>query len=302
MWTLQFYFFLEFIDSLSKLCLKDLSEELCLELTSSLQTDPVALERFYKSFGLDPVKLRTTGLWNIREFFPDTSVRLLKEVFEALQLYDLVELLEKVTKPRALRTALPLKEIEKLPIASSRPTKIYSKAEVLIISYDENGVAEDEAVKLGSFFQDLNPQSQVTSLTAKASEELFEDLRRLRISKAIKEQEAMMADNREKMLKELLKQKIPDSWYDERERGYWSNQEAVPETNEQLLSMFLKEKPEMQRELRELVGKREQWTKERIPIIEEVKQKEEELKRENEKFKMAVVTHISNWKEQTDDG
>lgn len=273
-----------------------------MELTSSLQTDPVALERFYKSFRLDPVKLRTTGLWNIREFFPDTSVRLLKEVFEALQLYDLVELLEKVTKPRALRTALPLKEIEKLPIASGRPTKIYSKAEVLIISYSENGAAEDDAVKLGSFFQDLNPQSQVTSLTAKVSEELFEDLQRLRISKARKEREASVAENREKMLKELLKQKIPDSWYDERERDFWSDEEAVPETNEQLLSMFLKEKPEMQRELRELVGKREQWTKERIPIIEEVKQKEEELKKENEKFKMAVVTHISNWKEQTDDG
>ena len=77
------------------------------ELTSRLQNDQVALERFYRSFGLDPGKLRTRELFDIKELFPDTPVKMLKDVCEALQLYDLAELLDKVTKPRALRPALP---------------------------------------------------------------------------------------------------------------------------------------------------------------------------------------------------
>ena len=96
------------------MCLKDLSEDMTAELTSKLRSDPVTLERFYQSFGLDPKKLSARGLRNIGEFFPDTPIKMLKEVFEALKLYDLVELLEKVTKPRTLRPALSLKEIEKL--------------------------------------------------------------------------------------------------------------------------------------------------------------------------------------------
>lgn len=114
------------------------------DLTSRLKSDPVALERFYRSFGLDPVKLRTKELWDIKEFFPDTPVKTLKDVFEALQLYDLVELLDKITKPRALRPALPLKEIEKLPSANNRPTKIYTKAEVLIISCSGRELADSK--------------------------------------------------------------------------------------------------------------------------------------------------------------
>ena len=62
---------------------------------------------------------------------------MLKEVFEALQLFDFAEFLEKATKPRTLRPALPLKEIEKLSNVSNCPTKVYSKAEVLIIELCE---------------------------------------------------------------------------------------------------------------------------------------------------------------------
>ena len=102
---------------------------------------------------------------------------MLKEVFEALKLYDLVELLERVTKPRTLHPALSLKEIETLQDASDRPTKFYSKAEVLIIQNGEN-VAGNNAEKIGTFFSALNSQTQVTSLsmeprTKKLLDELY---------------------------------------------------------------------------------------------------------------------------------
>ena len=135
------------------------------ELTSRLSSDPTALDRFYRSFGLDSTKFYSRrGQWSITEFFPDTPIKMLKEVFEALKLYDLVELLERVTKPRTLHPALSLKEIETLQDASDRPTKFYSKAEVLIIQNVEN-VAGNNAEKIGTFFKALNSQTQVTSLS-----------------------------------------------------------------------------------------------------------------------------------------
>ena len=100
---------------------------------------------------------------------------MLKEVFEALKLYDLVELLERVTKPRTLHPALSLKEIETLQDASDRPTKFYSKAEVLIIQNDEN-VAGNNAEKIGTFFKALNSETQVTSLSMEPRKKLFNEL------------------------------------------------------------------------------------------------------------------------------
>ena len=289
-------FWLDFADSPSKLCLNDLSEDVTAELTSKLRSDPVTLERFYQSFGLDPKKLSARGLRNIGEFFPDTPVKLLKEVFEALRLYDLVELLEKVTKPRTLRPALSLKEIEKLPNVSDRPTKFYSKAQVLIIEYSDSAARDDDAERIGSFFKGLNPLSQVTTLRAKPPGELLEDLAKLRESQRKKEDEVLIAESREAMLKDLLEKKIPSSWYGgERRMIWWSRERFIPDTNEQLLSLFHKEEPEMKKELKELVEKREQWTKKRIPVIEEIKQKEKELKEENEKFKVAVSDGIDKW-------
>ena len=105
---------------------------------------------------------------------------MLKEVFEALKLYDLVELLERVTKPRTLHpAALSLKEIETLQDASDRPTKFYSKAEILIIQNDED-VAGNNAEKIGTFFKALNSQTQVTSLSMEPRKKLLDELYWLR--------------------------------------------------------------------------------------------------------------------------
>lgn len=103
---------------------------------------------------------------------------MLKEVFGALHLYDLVELLERVTKPRTLHPALSLKEIETLQDASNRPTKFYNKAEVLIIQRDE-GVVGNNAEKIGTFLKTLNSQTQVTTLSMEPREELTFELFRL---------------------------------------------------------------------------------------------------------------------------
>ena len=149
------------------------------ELTSRLLSDPTALDRFYRSFGLDSTKFYSRrGQWSITEFFPDTPIKMLKDVFEALKLYDLVELLERVTKPRTLHPALSLKEIETLEDASNRPTKFYNKAEVLIIQDDE-GIVGNNVEKIGTFFKTLNSQTQVTTLRMEPREDLLLDLFRL---------------------------------------------------------------------------------------------------------------------------
>ena len=80
------------------------------ELARRLQNDLTALHQFCKAIGLDPEKLNPEGLQSISELFPDTPIKLLRDVFEELQLYDLVEFLAKV-KPRTLLLSVPLKEI-----------------------------------------------------------------------------------------------------------------------------------------------------------------------------------------------
>ena len=96
-------------------------------------------------------------------------MKLLKEVFEALQLYDLVDLLpdkplEKPQKARSLRLALPLQEIEKLrKTADGRPTTYHSSAAVMIITDEED--SNTEGIK--NFFKGLDPNSDVTIIKCK---------------------------------------------------------------------------------------------------------------------------------------
>ena len=273
---LRIYFSLKFIDFTSKLYLKDLNEEVTAELAWRLQADPVALERFCKSFGLDSqVKLSMTALL---KFFPDTSVKSLKDVLKTLKLYDLVEILEEATKPRALRPRLSLKEIENLTAdVKNRPTKFYNRAEVLIINFFESDPKEG-AERIGTFFQDINSKNRVTALTADTSGKLFEDLEKLKENTNKKDKEIGQAEQMEKSLQDKLeKMEAHSGSYEE----------------EQM----------MQRRLKELAERREQLTKERIQIKEvEMKQKEEELNRENEKFKFAVTDVVDKWIEQSHDG
>ena len=87
------------------LCWKDLSEEVISELDIRLKGDQTAFKQICQSFGMDSSQFysRNSVFIEILGMFPDTPVKLLKKVFEALQLYDLIDLLEE-GKPRATRS------------------------------------------------------------------------------------------------------------------------------------------------------------------------------------------------------
>ena len=293
-----------FIDSTSKLCLKDISDQVTNEFTSRLQNDPVAQERFYRSFGLDSGKLRIRGLSDIKELFPDTPVKMLKDVCEALQLFDLVELLDKETKPKTLRPALPLREIEKLPSANNRPTKIYTKAEVLIIRCSGKEGEDYGSEKFGQFFKSLNTKNQVTELTAKSSWNLHEQMDDLKYRERSNDYDIFSAKERAQSLKICLQKKLPFSLYGH--RPSWILDKISGETlsqpeSEELSSMFYEAEAGMKKDLRKATKAIDLSTKERISIAGEIKEREEELKKETEKFKKTVLTQMDNWIEQSHD-
>ena len=300
--------------------MKDLSKEVTAELTSKLNRNKDVQKRFYGSFGLDPDLLNDDldrRRWNIRNIFPDTPVKLLKEVFEVLQLYDFAEFLERATKRRTLRPALSLNEMEKLSNVSNRPTKVYSKAKVLIVGFCEAcHTSADNAVETAeSFFRAQNSRNEVTTLTTDSLKELLADLDNLVRRKREEESADRGARRREKELKKLLENKISDSWNEWKKRRreiesveaafyddeYDWREEAeiirrVTKTGEQQLGVFYKEEPAMRNELKELTEKIELWKNETKPLIEKlIKQKEEELKKETEKFEGAVISVIDKW-------
>ena len=198
--------------------------------------------------------------------FPDTPIKMLKEVFGALHLYDLVELLERVTKPRTLHPALSLKEIENLQDASNRPTKFYSKAKVLIVNNHE-GIVGNNAEKIGTFFKALNSQTQVTTLSMDPQKELVHELLSLR-------------------------EVLPVYLTPYQRRMY--NPVATPTW----LSYPFGNKTE-----RALVEERQQRMKENETKMTQIKEKEEELKKITEKFLMAFSTTLDKWiKHANDEG
>ena len=145
-----------------KLCWKDLSREVIRKLEGRLENDQTAFKQIWQSFGIyGPLFFpRKRRLSEILGMFPDTPVKLFKEVFEALQLHDLIDLLEE-EKPRAtssLRPALRLQEIEKLRNPEDRPISYHSSVAVLIIDFEETWDTEG----IEKFFKGLNTKSEVT--------------------------------------------------------------------------------------------------------------------------------------------
>ena len=114
---------------------------------------------------------------------------------------------------------------------------------------------------------------------------------------------------REAHLKNLLENKIPDSFKQAREeiRELWDACDIASDDLKQLidsfhpedlqlLTLFSEEEPAMRNELKELTEKRKQWETERKPLIEkQMKEKKEELKKETEKFEVAVLSVIDKW-------
>ena len=128
-----------------------------------LKRDRDAFKRVIQSFGITKKPSHLSSFSNIVRLFPDTPVTMLKDVFEALQLYDLLELLEiKSIKPhRSLQLAYTLDEIKKLNGVADLPTTYHSCGAVLIITDDEN-VSSASAIK--TLFTDLDNKSDVTEI------------------------------------------------------------------------------------------------------------------------------------------
>ena len=134
------------------------------EIQKRLERDRDAFKRVLQSFGITDKTSRLRNFSSIFQLFPDTPVTMLKDVFEALQLYDLLELLEikSAIKPHSsLQLAYTLDEIKKLNGVADLPTTYHSCGAVLIITDDEN-VSSASAIK--TFFTDLDNKSDVTGM------------------------------------------------------------------------------------------------------------------------------------------
>ena len=141
-----------------------MNERVISEIKERLKRDPAAFKRVTESFGIPKKPSRLSSFSTIVRLFPDTPVTMLKDVFEALQLYDLLELLESKSaiKPHSsLQLAYTLDEIKKLNGVADLPTTYHSCGAVLIITDDEN-VSNVSAIK--AFFTDLDNKSDVTEI------------------------------------------------------------------------------------------------------------------------------------------
>ena len=144
-----------------------------------LLADTVGLERVFRFFGLK-VDFRPFShvpcMRQIAHSFPNTPVDLMRQCFEALQMYDLVDLLEKAAKTSSLRPVLSLGEVETLR-TGNLPTKSHNNVVVLVVN---DSADKDLNQKIEGFFKELNSQNDVTVIGSSWSEEKLKELRDLK--------------------------------------------------------------------------------------------------------------------------
>ena len=171
-----------------------------------LSADTVGLERVFRFFGLK-VDFRPSShvscMRQIAHSFPNTPVDLMRQCFEALQMYDLVDLLEKAVKTSSLRPVLSSGEVETLR-TGNLPTKSHNNVVVLVVNESAD---KDLNQKIEGFFKELNSQNDVTVIGSFWSEEKFKELRNLK-RKQMNLKEKQMDLGR----MQILKQKKNDYW------------------------------------------------------------------------------------------
>ena len=144
-----------------------------------LSADKVALDRVFRFFGLK-VDFRPSRhvscMSQIAHRFPNTPVDLMRQCFEALQMYDLVDLLEKAVKTSSLRPVLSLGEVETLRTGNI-PTKSHNNVVVLVVN---DSADKDLNQKIEGFFKELNSQNDVTVIGSSGSEEKLKELKDLK--------------------------------------------------------------------------------------------------------------------------
>ena len=141
-----------------------------------LSVDKVGLERVFRFFGLK-VDFKSSShvsfMKGITRGFPNTPVDLMRQCFEALQMYDLVDLLEKAAKTSSLRPVLSLGEVETLR-TGNLPTKSHNNVVVLVVN---DSADKDLNQKIEGFFKELNSQNDVTVIGSSRSEEKLKELK-----------------------------------------------------------------------------------------------------------------------------
>ena len=144
-----------------------------------LSADKVGLDRVFRFFGLK-VDFRPSShvscMRQIAHSFPNTPVDLMRQCFEALQMYDLVDLLEKAVKTISLRPVLSSGEVETLR-TGNLPTKSHNNVVVLVVNESAD---KDLNQKIEGFFKELNSQNDVTVIGSSWSEEKLKELRDLK--------------------------------------------------------------------------------------------------------------------------
>ena len=144
-----------------------------------LSADRVGLERVFRFFGLK-VDFRPSShvscMRQIAHSFPNTPVDLMRQCFEALQMYDLVDLLEKAVKTSSLRPVLSSGEVETLR-TGNLPTKSHNNVVVLVVNESAD---KDLNQKIEEFFKELNSQNDVTVIGSSWSEGKLKGLRDLK--------------------------------------------------------------------------------------------------------------------------
>ena len=144
-----------------------------------LSADRVGLERVFRFFGLK-VDFRPSRhvscMRQIAHSFPNTPVDLMRQCFEALQMYDLVDLLEKAVKTISLRPVLSSGEVETLR-TGNLPTKSHNNVVVLVVNESAD---KDLNQKIEGFFKELNSQNDVTVIRSSMSEEKLKELKDLK--------------------------------------------------------------------------------------------------------------------------
>ena len=144
-----------------------------------LSVDKVGLDRVFRFFGLK-VDFRPSRhvscMRQIAHSFPNTPVDLMRQCFEALQMYDLVDLLEKAVKTISLRPVLSSGEVETLR-TGNLPTKSHNNVVVLVVNESAD---KDLNQKIEGFFKELNSQNDVTVIGSSGSEEKLKELRDLK--------------------------------------------------------------------------------------------------------------------------
>ena len=141
-----------------------------------LSADEVGLNRVFRFFGLK-VDFRPSShvscMRQLAHNFPNTPVDLMRQCFEALQMYDLVDLLEKAVKTSSLRPVLSSGEVETLR-TGNLPTKSHNNVVVLVVNDSED---KDLNQKIEGFFKELNSQNDVTVIGSKEKLQELWDLK-----------------------------------------------------------------------------------------------------------------------------